>query len=98
MTLPIEYAVDVRQDVDSAYAWYEEQQMGLGERFLLAIADVVSKIQAHPRRFGRVRGDVRAGLARDFPFVIYYRLEETRIVIIAVLHGRRDPQEWMRRV
>lgn len=69
MTLPIEYAVEVREDIDSAYAWYEEQQSGLGERFLLAISDVVTRIQSSPEGFGRVRGDVRAGLARDFPYV-----------------------------
>lgn len=97
MTLPIEYAEEVREDIDSAYVWYEDQQPGLGERFLQAIADVVSKIQAHPGRFGRIRGEVRAGMARDFPYVVYFRLEESRIVVIAVLHGRRDPQEWMRR-
>ena len=98
MTLPIEYALEVREDIDSAYAWYEEQQAGLGERFLFAISDVVAQIQSKPNGFGRVRGDVRAGLARDFPYVVYFRPEETRIVIIAVLHGRRDPQIWIRRI
>ena len=97
MTLPIEYAVEVREDIDSAYAWYEEQQTGLGERFLSAVSDVVQQIQSNPQVFGRVRGNVRAGLARDFPYVVYFRSEVTRIVIIAVLHGRRDPQIWMRR-
>lgn len=98
MTLPIEYADGVHEDMDSAYAWYEDQQTGLGERFLSAIADVVAKIQAHPRRFGRIRGEVRAALARDFPYVVYFRLEVTRIVVIAVLHGRRDSQVWMGRI
>ena len=97
MTLPIEYAVEVREDIDSAYVWYEEQQTGLGERFLSAVSDVVQQIQSNPQVFGRVRGNVRAGLARDFPYVVYFRSEATRIVIIAVLHGRRDPQIWMRR-
>ena len=97
MTLPIEYAVEVREDIDSAYAWYEEQQTGLGERFLSAVSDVVQQIQSNPQVFGRVRGNVRAGLARDFPYVVYFRPEATRIVIIAVLHGRRDPKIWMRR-
>lgn len=97
MTLPIEYAEDVREDIDSAYVWYEDQQPGLGERFLQAIGDVVAKLQVHPERFGRIRGEVRAGIARDFPYVVYFRVEESRIVVIAVLHGRRDPQEWLRR-
>ena len=97
MTLQIEYSLEVRDDIDSAYAWYEEQQAGLGERFMSAISDVVAQIQLRPNGFGRVRGDVRAGLARDFPYVVYFRPESTRIVIIAVLHGRRDPRVWIRR-
>lgn len=98
MTLPIEYAEAVREDIDLAYSWYEDQQVGLGERFLESIGDVVSKIQIQPGRFGRIRGEVRAGMPRDFPYVVYFRLEESRIVVLAVLHGRRDPQEWLRRV
>ena len=98
MNLPVEYAKEVREDVDSTFAWCEDQQTGLGERFLVAVADVVEKIQEHPRQFGRVRGEVRAGLIQEFPYVVYFRLEETRIVVIAVLHGRRDPQVWMKRM
>ena len=98
MTLPIEYAEGVREDIDSAYAWYEDQQTGLGETFLSAVAEVVGKIEEHPRRFGRVRGEVRAGLVQRFPYVVYFRPEESRTVVIAVLHGRRDPQVWMKRI
>lgn len=98
MTLPIVYAIEVREDIDSAYGWYEEQLPGLGERFLSAISAVVTNIQSNPQGFGRVRGDVRAGLARDFPYVVYFRPEQTRIVILAVLHGRRDPQTWIKRL
>lgn len=98
MTLPIEYAIEVREDIDSAYVWYEEQRLGLGERFLSAISVVVTNIQTNPLGFGRVRGEVRAGLARDFPYVVYFRPETTRIVIVAVLHGRRDPQTWIKRL
>lgn len=97
MTLPIEYAIEVREDIDSAYCWYEDRQPGWGERFLAVTSDAVTKIQSHPYRCGRVRGDVRAALTRDFPYVIYYRVDESRIVIIAVLHSRRDPQIWRRR-
>ena len=98
MTLPMEYALEVREDLDAAYAWYEEQQTGLGERFMTAVSDLVSRIQSNPERFGRVRGEVRAGLVHRFPYVVYFRVEESRIVIIAVLHGHRDPQIWIGRI
>jgi plasmid stabilization system protein ParE len=37
-------------------------------------------------------------MARKFPYVVYYKVVEDEIVVIAVLHGSRDPEEWQRRI
>ena len=35
----------------------------------------------------------RAGVRR-IPYGIFFDLEESRVVVIACLHGRRDPRRW----
>jgi plasmid stabilization system protein ParE len=36
-------------------------------------------------------------LLRRFPYGIYYRLYPDSIVIVACMHGRRDPKRWQSR-
>jgi plasmid stabilization system protein ParE len=35
---------------------------------------------------------------KRFPYVVYYRVEAERLVILAVQHGRRDEARWHSRV
>jgi plasmid stabilization system protein ParE len=34
---------------------------------------------------------------RRFPYGIFFLLKETRIVVIACFHGRRNPRHWQLR-
>ena len=34
---------------------------------------------------------------RQFPFVVYYRVRDDRIEVLAVMHGGRDPSAWQAR-
>ncbi|MGH8497384.1 MAG: hypothetical protein ACRERV_01015 [Methylococcales bacterium] len=42
------------------------------------------------------RATKRAVINR-FPFGIYYRVENATIVVIAVMHGSRNPRRWKNR-
>lgn len=97
MTLPVVYLHEARDDVDAAYAHYEGRQLGLGDAFLRAVEDRVNQIVANPALYGLVNGDVRAAPLRRFPYVIYYGVEPTQLVILAVQHGRRSSSGWQSR-
>jgi len=49
--------------VEDAYAWYEEQRVGLGDALREAITRVVVRIEANPRAFPVVHRDLRRGVA-----------------------------------
>lgn len=44
-----------------------------------------------------VHRGVRRSLTHRFPFGIYYRVEQDMIIVIAVMHGSRDPNQWKNR-
>jgi plasmid stabilization system protein ParE len=91
-------SVDVRQDLIEAYAWYEKQNPGLGDRFLAAVKTTIFEICKSPEIHGFVLDDIRATLADPFPYVVYYRMLTDDILVIAVLHGARDDASWKDRV
>jgi plasmid stabilization system protein ParE len=50
-----------------------------------------------PFRFPLARGEVRRARVRRFPYIVFFIPESERTIVIAVLHGRRDPQAWQTR-
>ena len=46
-----------RQDMADAFAWYEQQSLGLGLEFLRCVEATVVSIQRHPQMYAAVLGD-----------------------------------------
>ena len=98
MTLPVAYLPQAHADANAAYAAYEQQAAGLGDRFLRALRDRIDQIRANPALYGVFHRDVRAAPLHRFQYVVYYRIEPTRVLIVAVQHGRRSAQAWLGRI
>jgi plasmid stabilization system protein ParE len=96
VSLPLVYRRRVAEDLASAFAYYEEQLKGLGERFLGTIASTFDAIERYPEMFAKVRGDVRRAITSQFPYAVFYRIEASRVVVFRMLHTARDPRAWPR--
>ena len=96
MKLPI-FRPAAAADVEDAYLWYQAQQAGLGEEFLEAVKTLLESITVNPEIFPIVRRQTRRALLRRFPYGLFYRIIDDQIVIVACMHGRRDPRRWQSR-
>ncbi len=98
----VRYQVHIRpeaeEDLRQAYTWYEEQQPGLGEQFLLAVERALASIQQHPLGYTELYRHVRRALTRRFPFAVFFLLQDHTIIVLAVLHGSRHPRTWHARL
>ena len=72
-----------------AIEWYEAQRDGLGMEFFGRVDEAVQKISINPLGYRKVFGDARRINLRQFPFGLWYKMEQDAIVI-ACLHGRRS--------
>ena len=97
MSLKVCLRPEAETDIEAAAAWYDRQRRGLGEEFLDEVLNVCKTISEHPRLYPVVHRHTRRAIIRRFPFGIYFRIEETGIVVIAVMHGSRHPKQWQRR-
>ena len=97
MTLEVRLRPDAEDDLFEAASWYETQRQGLGQQFLDSVTATFSKLSTFPLAFPIVHGSIRRALLQQFPFGIFYQVEEQRIVVIAILHGSRHPWTWQRR-
>jgi len=85
-------------DLETAARWYEEEQPGLAKRFLQDVARSFARLRERPLQFPMVAGDVCRALMHAFPYAIYFRVSNETIVVLAVLHLRRNPRIWQARV
>lgn len=97
MSLPLHIRPEAERDVEDAAIWYEQQRAGLGHEFLDRVRDALAAVAGQPRQYPVVHRQTRRALARQFPFGIYYLIEADRIVVVAVMHGSRDPHKWQTR-
>ena len=83
--------------VESA-KYYETEQEGLGKRFLEAVRAATRRVCLFPAIYQRVQDNIRQCSVDRFPFGIVFRERPDHVQIIAVVHFRRDPNYWKRRI
>ena len=81
-------------DIDEAFLWYEAQRPGLGHDFLAAADTLIDVIAEHPLRYPVIRRNTRRALLRRFPYAMFFRIYDEVIVVVACMHGRRNPRRW----
>ena len=81
---------EAREDILAAARWYETREPGLGAALVEEIDTALSRISAGPELFPLMYRTARRALTRRFPYAVYFLYDETDIVILAVLHQRRN--------
>jgi plasmid stabilization system protein ParE len=97
MSLPVVLRPEASQDAAEARDYFEAQQAGLGQAFLDRLNEVLARVGAMPETYGIVWRNVRAARQRRFTYVVYYRVHDDRVEVLAVMHGRRDASAWQTR-
>ena len=97
MNLPLVLRAEARADFDEAFDWYEAQRPGLGIDFAARVQDVFDRISANPLLHAAVFQDVRKAVVQRFPYCVFYRVEASQVLVLAVFHTRRDPSNWQGR-
>ena len=97
MKLPVVWLPEANAELRAALEHYSNIRPELGQRFAEAVVDTLERIAAAPLLYAIVdEGRRRAGVHR-FPYGLFFLVEETRMVVIACFHGRRDPKQWHER-
>jgi plasmid stabilization system protein ParE len=97
MSLPIVLRPEASRDAEETRNYFEAQRAGLGHVFLDRLNEALAQIGALPEMHGVVWQNVRASRLRKFTYVVYYRVHDDRIEVLAVMHSSRAPSAWQTR-
>ncbi len=91
----MEYRVVIRpeaeDDLKEAFSWYEDRRKGLGYNFLLRVEAGLRFIERNPVISPPEYKGARKYLIKRFPYKIIYLVENNKIIVLAVIHGKRSP-------
>jgi addiction module RelE/StbE family toxin len=78
-------------DLNDAYVYVARDKPSAARRLVEQIEDGVAQLAVHPLlgRIGRVPG-TRELVIAGTPFLVVYRAESRRVVVLTVLHGARQ--------
>lgn len=84
-------------DIAQAAKWYQ-RQAGLGHDFVASVRASLDKLQSHPDLGIVVFKHLRRLNMTRFPYGIFYVVDDDRIKILGVIHARRSPRLWKKRL
>ncbi|MEE9432540.1 MAG: type II toxin-antitoxin system RelE/ParE family toxin [Melioribacteraceae bacterium] len=85
------------EDTQQAYDWYTSAEQKLGIQFINEVERMFEMIETNPEMYGKVFVDLRRALCKRFPYAIYFTMSKNNVIIIGVLHQRRNPIKWQMR-
>jgi plasmid stabilization system protein ParE len=88
---------EASRDAEEARDYLDTQRAGMGQAFLHRLKQALVRIGAFPEMHAIVWRNVRAARLRQFTWVVYYRVHDDRVEVLAVMHGSRDASAWQAR-
>lgn len=89
--LPVVALDAVREDVQSAFDYFEARAIGGGDQFLERYFATADRIASNPETFPVKFGDYRRALIPRSYLAAYYFIEAECAVMVAVIDARRNP-------
>ena len=80
------------RDIQSAFDRYENYQTGRGDVFIRQLDFTLTLLRQHPEIATVYSGPYRRMRIRDFPYGIFYQRQSTRLIIVAIVDLRQNPE------
>jgi len=93
----VELLADAEKEMSDAFDWYQEKQLGLGNRFYGEVDHHLSLIANNPYRFPiKYTQGIRSASLNKFPYLVIYWIDDTnlKVIVLSVFHTSRHPKTF----
>jgi plasmid stabilization system protein ParE len=94
----LQFLEPARQEFTDAVAYYNQQRQGLGVEFADEVRLAIDRITEYPEAWPLVAKKTRRCRTKRFPYGIIYQIRGATLIVVAVLHLRREPRSWKSRI
>jgi len=93
----VRYHLEAVEEYEEAVDYYAAISPQLAARLIEEIEHCIERISEHPLQGREVRPDIRAIVAKIFPYQLIYMIEYEAATVLAVAHEKREPEYWLHR-
>ena len=97
MTPRLVFRPEAEAELLDARSCYETERVGLCAVFAAAVETTITGVLENPLAYSRVRGNTRRALVPSLSLRRVLRPTADEIVVLAVMHDRRNPWWWRSR-
>ncbi len=98
MGFKLKLSTQAQLDVWDIISWYEDHQVGLGEKFNSNLNTLFFKIAANPTQYSYYKKDFRRAVVNNFPYLVIFKITQNEIVVYTIVYGGRDPKLINKRI
>lgn len=93
------YSEDFWNDIKDVLYKYDTISLKLGDKFLDQIWFAEARIFSNPTAFSKItKSGFRRCLLKKFPYKLFYRISENKIIVIALIHESRSNKYIQKRL
>ncbi len=96
--MTVRFLAPARSELKEAVDYYNKSEQQLGLRFSQSVKRATRSIVQYPLAWPSISEVTRHCQVRGFPYSLIYYLESNEVVIVAVMHTKREPQQWRERL
>jgi len=89
---------EAAEEFEEAVRYYRQRGEKLAPRFAREVRSAIRRIAATPDRWRFLEEDVRICKVQVFPYSVLYVVEDTYVLLVAIMHGKRQPGYWRHRL
>ena len=94
----VEFLDAARAEYREAVDYYDREHSGLGSEFADEVARTTARIVAFPEAWQKLSRRTRRCRTNRFPYGLIYQKRGDLVLVIAVMHLRREPGYWQERL
>jgi len=93
----VEFLAAAETELSEAVDYYNQQREGLGFEFAAEIRRALERIVQYPSAWAALSERTRRCQTSRFPYGVIYQIRVDKILVVAVMHLRREPNYWKSR-
>lgn len=87
-------------EIDEAFSYYEKQQAGLGQRFIIDLEDHLSDVHQTPHHYSFLftQQRFRSHSLEKFPYSIIYEITNNEVIVYSVCNTYKNTEDLFKRL
>jgi hypothetical protein len=90
----VDLLISAEAELLDTVSWYNKESEGLGFDFAAEVARTIEKIVNYPLAWAKLSERTRRCRTNRFPFGVIYQIRANRILIVSIMHMKREPNSW----